>query len=94
MNDPAVNCRVSTGNNILFFPCHSGLDPESRELLLDSCFRRNDVLMKFSTFYETIKVEDFNSFINKMELHAAQAPALRERHLNFRHFSGLSGLGE
>jgi len=46
MNDPAASCRVSIGYNILFFSCHSGLDPESRDLFLDSCFRRNDVMRK------------------------------------------------
>ena len=46
MNDPAATRRVSTGYNILFFYCHSGRDPESREPLLDSCFRRNDVMRK------------------------------------------------
>ncbi len=27
----------------------------------------NDVLMRFSTFCEAVKVEDFNSFIKQME---------------------------
>jgi len=35
------------------------------------------------------KVEEFYHFYKKMERHAAQAPALRERHHNFRHFSSF-----